>query len=565
LILPVKIKAHLQKATGFFINGMDDCHFLIFWTLLNLFQAAGTELSSDEGYYWFYSTHLEWGYHDHPPMVALLIWAGKMLFGGELGVRFFSIVLLTAGIFFMLKTVPIHQKKIFYLLLLALPLFNYINFFVFPDTALVAFSGIALYAYQKFIEKNSFKWSLVLAISFALMFYSKYHAVLFCFFMIISNLKLLKNKYFLLTLIITFLLVIPHLWWQYSEGFPSLKLHLYGRNDLFKINHLFEYLSQQLVMLGISLIWIPFVVKTDKQYTKTLKYISVGTLVFFTLSTLKGFVHLHWTSVALFPILFLGTVYFGSGKHKHLFRYTIIPFVLLILLIRLYLAFKIFPVNKLSVDYYHGRKLWAEDIELLANENIVVFESGSRGLREAPLYSFYTGKTSFPLLPGELKKSQYQLWNLEDSIQNKNILLIKHKEFIGSNSLKTRMGNVLYYRKIDQFNSFNNIKIECSPDSVQVENQKIIFPLTVINHRAHPIVIGPNQEVYVELKSKNGEVFFAKQALSISDTIEAKGRHQFDFVFEPKPEPAGEYTFVSGFDDPLVGLSVNSTRKKLHW
>ena len=45
-------------------------HFAAFLLLLNLVQVAFTELTSDEGYYWFYSRSLEWGYAEHPPLIA---------------------------------------------------------------------------------------------------------------------------------------------------------------------------------------------------------------------------------------------------------------------------------------------------------------------------------------------------------------------------------------------------------------------------------------------------------------------------------------------------------------
>ena len=57
--------------------------FVAFWFLINVFQAATTELTSDEGYYWFYASKLEWGYYDHPPLLALFIKIGGKLFNSE--------------------------------------------------------------------------------------------------------------------------------------------------------------------------------------------------------------------------------------------------------------------------------------------------------------------------------------------------------------------------------------------------------------------------------------------------------------------------------------------------
>ncbi len=45
------------------------------------------------GYYHLFAERLAWGYFDHPPVTALLVWLGERLFGGELGVRFFFTLL----------------------------------------------------------------------------------------------------------------------------------------------------------------------------------------------------------------------------------------------------------------------------------------------------------------------------------------------------------------------------------------------------------------------------------------------------------------------------------------
>jgi len=54
-------------------------------------------LASDEAYYWEWSRNLDWGYHDHPPMIAYVIAAGTRLAGvTALGVRL-GVVLLWTG------------------------------------------------------------------------------------------------------------------------------------------------------------------------------------------------------------------------------------------------------------------------------------------------------------------------------------------------------------------------------------------------------------------------------------------------------------------------------------
>ena len=58
------------------------------WWMINLIQAGFTELADDEAYYHMFAQRLDWGYFDHPPVTALLVYLGGFL-GGEFGVRFF--------------------------------------------------------------------------------------------------------------------------------------------------------------------------------------------------------------------------------------------------------------------------------------------------------------------------------------------------------------------------------------------------------------------------------------------------------------------------------------------
>lgn len=84
--------------------------FCIFWLAINLIQSAFTNLTSDEGYYWFFSRTMEWGYYDHPPLLALLVKMGYALFPNEFGTRLFPVLLNAAGVLFFLTLLPDKKK-----------------------------------------------------------------------------------------------------------------------------------------------------------------------------------------------------------------------------------------------------------------------------------------------------------------------------------------------------------------------------------------------------------------------------------------------------------------------
>ena len=79
--------------------------------VLNLLQAYFTELIFDEAYYWYYSQNLDWGYFDHPPMVAWLIKASSYFFDGELGVRFMSCIFISGYLYYFMDHRRQYQKK----------------------------------------------------------------------------------------------------------------------------------------------------------------------------------------------------------------------------------------------------------------------------------------------------------------------------------------------------------------------------------------------------------------------------------------------------------------------
>ncbi len=47
--------------------------FIIGLVIINLLQSFLTPVIKDEAYYWSWSQHLDWGFFDHPPMVAFII------------------------------------------------------------------------------------------------------------------------------------------------------------------------------------------------------------------------------------------------------------------------------------------------------------------------------------------------------------------------------------------------------------------------------------------------------------------------------------------------------------
>lgn len=426
--------------------------FLAAWFLLNLLQSFATELTSDEGYYWFYSTNLQWGYYDHPPMVALMIKAGRLVFPDEAGVRFFNVLFSTGAVYFFLKILPGHllKNKSTYGVLLSAPLLHYLSIIVFPDGPLLFFSMLFLFLYKQHLQKQTWLTSLAMGLALAGMAYSKYHGALVLLFVIIADTRVLKNRYFLMSLFVAAICFIPHLWWQYQNNFPTFHYHLSGRTGNWSFRFVTEYLSQQLIALGPGLVFAPLLARKTAGFERTLKVIFIGSLVFFLISSFKTFVHFHWTSIALFPLLYFAIIFYNGPSNKKLFRLLVLPFVFLFLAARVALAFPIIENLHVGEDYFHGRKEWANAIDQIAGSKPVFIPNN---LREASLYSFYSANTAVTLYTRPGKKSQYELWGYEDSLKGKDVLMLTKYPAESSDSIYL-LNQPYYYQWVPAFTSF---------------------------------------------------------------------------------------------------------------
>ena len=124
------------------------------WLLLALAQSASTELIADEAYYWAYSRFPAWGYFDHPPMIAILIRSGYVIFNNELGVRVICALLSTGTILITESLTEKRNPFLFYTIVLSIAALQIIGFLAVPDTPLLFFYlGIFLYL-PAFFTKN---------------------------------------------------------------------------------------------------------------------------------------------------------------------------------------------------------------------------------------------------------------------------------------------------------------------------------------------------------------------------------------------------------------------------
>ena len=153
-------------------------------TLLRLLVAAEAPLSPDEAYYWVWSRALAPGYLDHPPMVALWIRIGTFLVGdtalgvrllGPLSVALASLLLADAAE----RLLPGREAGWRAAALLNATLLVGAGAVILtPDTPLLFFWTLALWALARIATGGGGTWFAVLGLAAGLALASKYTAIL---------------------------------------------------------------------------------------------------------------------------------------------------------------------------------------------------------------------------------------------------------------------------------------------------------------------------------------------------------------------------------------------------
>jgi dolichol-phosphate mannosyltransferase len=172
LVMPLSLLTYAAAVDIFVFYSVDEdlkrdqswrtfCIFLITYSvLLRLFFLGLTEILHEEGYYWNYAQHLDWGYLDHPPLVGWVIWLTTTLLGdSEFALRLGGFILWFVGAYFCYAL----SKRVFngrvardtLLIFAFLPYYFSVSVIILPDSSLVAcWAGCLYFTYRFVIDEK---------------------------------------------------------------------------------------------------------------------------------------------------------------------------------------------------------------------------------------------------------------------------------------------------------------------------------------------------------------------------------------------------------------------------
>ena len=508
---------------------------LAIWWILNLLQAGLCELANDEAYYHMFAQDLAWGYFDHPPMTPVLVWLGRFL-GGELGVRFFFTLLQPIYVYVLWRIIRpdnaiIRDAELFLLITAAMPILQLYGFIAVPDGPLMFFTALLLGCYKRFTERNDWSSALGMGICMAALAYSKYHGALVVLLLIGSNLRLLKNPKFYAAGILTLLLILPHLFWQYQHDWVSFRYHLIGRNRDFEWGFVSEYILNLFAIFNPFLFPVFLVAwwknKAATPVMRALSCIAAGFILFFLTSTLRGYVQPQWEIPATFGIIAL---LFGYTRERaRLRRYTVrVSWVTLalIVLVRIEMIFN--PLG-LHFEVFDNQTSYNQ-IHQIAQDRPVIFDGG---YTHAAKYEFYTDGKAYARPTIYYRTSQYELKDDDRAMAGHPVIVEVADSVSGAQTLQLANGHTFTYLVDSSYRPVREILVRMSPLPSSVHpGDTLHLEFDLINPYAFDYPFGPRNTNIGFVFRRLGEPTQVFPLSNIEGVLPAHGQWhgQTDFV-----------------------------------
>jgi hypothetical protein len=420
----MNIKTYLKKPDILLLG------LLLLWWIVNLFQAAFTELDMDEAYYWVYSNNLAWGYFDHPPFIAWLIRMGTVIFGKTtLGVRFFVTLLQPVYLYLfwrLLRSSETTAKDavLYFLLCASIPVLQVYGFVATPDAPLLFSTVLFLMAYRSFVQKNTWTTACFTGLTIAMLIYSKYHGFLiFSLVMLPDLLKLLRNPRFYFIALVSAILLMPHFMWLYNHDYATIRYHILerGRGE-FLVFNLVEYVYNTILCYH-PFLFLLFVValirrKPTDRFERSLYYMTLGFYLFFLISLRKTATQPQWLLPMALSLCFILFQYLkNKPKTAKIVRISGYISIATYMVARVFLT--VGSYTQIDFSMFHNKEN-NRRIAQAVGDYPVVFQPH---YVSPSVYMFYNEQLATTQLDIGSRSNQYKFLDYDDQIAGKTVAL----------------------------------------------------------------------------------------------------------------------------------------------
>ena len=422
---------------------------LFFRIYLNTY--TNIPLHFDEAQYWSWSQEIEWGYFSKPPLLAWIIGANNYFCGAtEFCIRLpVPILYFLATIFIFYSSILLTKNKVISsiaaLTFNLMPGITFSSFVTTTDVPLILFASIFSYIFLIIYKKNnpSHLYFILLGIVFFLGCLSKYAMAYLLVSLCISIVafKSLRKKFlnyggvfFLLTF---FILIIPHVYWNFKNGFVTFN-HTVHNADIESINlnlkEPFFFILSQFIVFGLYPLYS--ILQNITKYKQLNNEKKILLLFFLTPILRISFLSLfsranaNWAAVGFpFGIIFLAVVLNNKEMLFKRFRLILSQILLSVLIIMVILLGK----NNIFLDPFskqrHAKKLASFITKELNNIKNVAFMADDREDFALMLYYAKDFKGKRAKWNGDINiDDHYELTTDANNLSGHNLLFLTRTE-----------------------------------------------------------------------------------------------------------------------------------------
>jgi len=290
-------------------------------TALRLVMAATLPLSPDEAYYWLWSQHLQFGYFDHPPMVAYWIAAGTSLLGKTtLGVRLLGPLAAAAGSVLLWDAgeslLPGRHAGLTAACLFNATLITGVGAIIMtPDTPLLFFWAACFAAIGRWLASRNQLWWLAIGAAAGAALLSKYTALLLIigiFLWLITSRdgrQALRSFWPWVGLALALLIFSPDIYWNATHHWVSY-FKQGGRVTQFDPARSLQYLSELIgsqiglatpLVFGLAACGLWSLRRANHFPARLLLWLTLLPIVVFLEHVLSGRVEPNWPAIIFIP------------------------------------------------------------------------------------------------------------------------------------------------------------------------------------------------------------------------------------------------------------------------
>ena len=291
--------------------------FICFKLCLHFFTNTNYELHRDELLYFNMGDHLSFGYASVPPFIGFLAFAVKTIAGYSVfGVRLIPALLGGASVYIIAKIIRELGGGIPALIMacsayLLSPGFLLFDTLFTPNVTEQFFWLLLTYSFFQLISKNEPKLWIWIGLVAGLAFLNKYSTLIVLVGFVIALLaspyrKLFFSNYFIYSLILFVILILPNLLWQNSHNWPVFY-------------HMKELKDTQLNIINYSDFFVD--VFTLNSASTIIWVVGLASLLFFKKETKYQYIGIASCIVIFIFFIMHGKGYYILGIIPFLFAY----------------------------------------------------------------------------------------------------------------------------------------------------------------------------------------------------------------------------------------------------